>query len=164
VHDFLFMARNDSGFALRPELVRHLKEPPATDGLYFRTWPCDWGYAPNFLATGPEDADRARAVDVLARRKAAGAKAWALELPDGSTPADYDWLEIETASELVPDRLGITDAQADLSHEISLITLDRGQRTIRVQVGACPQWHGFENRLYLESAAGQDIRRVRLIP
>jgi hypothetical protein len=168
VHDFLFMARNDSDFDVGPELARKLKAPPATKGLYFRTYPCDWGYAPNFLTTGPDEADRARGVDVLARpvrqATASGTRAWELELPEGSTTADYDWLELETAGELAPDTLGVTDARDDAVHTISFKTLARGQDSVRVQVGACPQWHGFADPIYLESAAGQQIQRVRLVP
>jgi hypothetical protein len=165
VNDFLFMARDDSGLEFTPELASKLKTPTATEGLYFKVFPCDWGYAPNFLTTGPREADRAEAVDVLGNpAPAPGKKAWALDLPQGSTPADYDWLEIETAGELAPDLLGVTDVQGDLVHTIPFKTLARGQRAIRVQVGACPQWRGFRDRLYLESAAGQELRRVRLIP
>ena len=48
---------------------------------------------------------------------------------------------------------------------IAFKTLDRGQRSVWVQVGACSQWHGFRgNRLYLESAADQQISEVRLVP
>jgi hypothetical protein len=287
VHGFLFMARNDTGFEFQPRLARELQELPATDSLYFRTFPCDWGYAPNFLVTGPGEEERARAVDVAARPTpgvvvatgwaadldatvpAAGVVAaagrrvlahvaplgeraeiaqelgderflrtgfrltipgpvpleqvrlfaltrdgrarelvyepdagleptspaprhlavdgrsyavvsggvhgrvetvvpekrtWKLELPQGSTPADYDWLEIEPASEFAQDALGITDLRGDPGRTISFRTLDRGQRSIRVQVGACTQWRGFGDRLYLESGSGQDLGRVRLVP
>jgi hypothetical protein len=287
VHDFLFMARNDSRLELQPGLASRLKRPPVTDGLYFRAFPCDWGYAPNFLTTGPAEADRARAVDVVARPTAgvvvatgwavdreatapaimvvaaagrrvlahvapSGERAgiagdlgderftrsgfrmsiegpvpieglrfyaltrdgrarelvygedsgldpmspaprrlvvdgrayevvaggvhgsvdtfapekrtWELVLPQGSIPAEYDWVEIEVDSPIAHDLIGITDVRGDASRTISFRTLDRGHESIRVQVGACTQWHGFENRLYLESAAGQEFRRVRLVP
>jgi hypothetical protein len=168
VHDFLFMARNDSGFVLRPSLARQLKARPATDGLYFRTPPCDWGYAPNFLTTGPGEAERARAVDVLPRQArqtaATGPRSWELELPNGTSTADYDWIELETAGELSADTLGVSDARGDALHTITFKTLPSGRRSVRVQVGACPQWHGFRDRIYLESASGQEIERVRLVP
>ena len=163
VHDFLFMARNDSGLEVTSELARKLKEPPATEGLYFRTYPCDWGFAPIFLSTGPSEVDRAKAVEVLGN-PVPGKKAWKLDLPQGSSPADYDWLEVETAAELAPDRFGVSDAQGDLLHAIWFNTLARGERSVRVQLGACPQWRGFRDRIYLESAAGQELRHVRLIP
>ena len=44
-HTFVLMARNDLA---RPVASR------TTDQLYFANLPCDWGYAPNFLATRPE--------------------------------------------------------------------------------------------------------------
>jgi hypothetical protein len=286
-HEFLFMARDDSGFTARSGLARELTEPPVTAQLYFRTHPCDWGYAPNFLRTAPDRRDTSRAVDVVARptagvviasgwaadleakAPAAGVVAvgggrvlahavpsgeraevagrlggegftrsgfamvipgpvplqevrffaltrdgraqelvygpksglaptssaptrvvvdgrsyavasggvhgrvetvvpekrtWALDLPRGSTPADYDWLEIEPASRFAHDGLGITDVRGDYGRTISFKTLDRGQRTVRVQVSACTQWRGFGSRLYLESGGGQEIQRVRLVP
>jgi hypothetical protein len=163
VHDFLFMARNDSGFEVRPELEKTLKAAPATDGFYFSVLACDWGYAPNFLTTGPSETDRAKAVDVLVK-PASRMKAWRLDLPQGSTPADYEWLELEGAKDLARDLLGVTDVPGDLAHTISFRTLDRGQRSIHVRVGACPQWHGFGRTVYLESTFGQQLERVRLIP
>jgi hypothetical protein len=46
---------------------------------------------------------------------------------------------------------------------ISLKTLDRGERKIRVLAGACSQWHGYRSRrLYLISGSGADIKAVRL--
>jgi hypothetical protein len=287
-HDYLFMARKGGGARARRDFHADLHERPITEGLYLRTLPCDWGYAPNFLSTAPDRRDSARGVDLVARPttgvvKASGwaanleanapaagvvaavggralarvvpsgeradiagrlgderfarsgfemvipgavplqevrffavtrdgraqelvyapesgleprspaparilvdgrsyvvassgvhgrvetvvpeKRTWALELPEGSGPADYDWLEIEPAgSRFAPDSLGITDVRGDLGRTISFQTLDRGQRTIRVQVSACMQWRGLGRRLYLESGSGQEIGRVRLMP
>jgi hypothetical protein len=285
---WLFMARNGSGLRPPPRALEGaLYERPATDVLYFRTLRCNWGYAPNFLSTGPAEDEAARAVELrmrptdgvftvsgwaadldakapamlvvaaLGRRvygqatpaterpdiagglgderfarsgfrmiipavvplqqlrvygltrdgtarelvygpgsglaplsrtpdrvvlggrsfrvipggihgwaeSAEGEKpTWALELPPGSAPADYDWLEFRTRTRFEDDTLWITDSRGDPERAISLKTLDRGQLTIRVQVAACSQWRGLGRSLYLESANGQELGAVRLIP
>lgn len=61
--------------------------------------------------------------------------------------------------------LGLTDKRGEWIRTITFKTLDRGQRSVWVQVGSCSQWHGFRSkRLFLESAADQQISQVRLVP
>lgn len=287
-HGFLLMARNDASLRPRPQLVSQLYELPVTDQLYFRTLPCDWGYAPNFLSTGPRAAETAKAVelsfrpthgvatvtgwatDLEATRPAlevvaargsrvvghatpsnerpdiagglqnprflrsgfsmllpgsvplkglrfyaltrsgtareliygpdsglapssrtppritfeqrrfrvipGGIHGWAesvipekgtleLELPSGTSTRDYDWLEIRTRAAFLEDTIGVTDNRGDPRRTISFKTLDRGQKSVRVQVGACSQWQGLpKGPLYLESVRRQEISEVRLIP
>ena len=51
-HGYTLMARN--GARLRPPAsIAGLVEQPATGQLSFNSLPCDWGYAPDFLTTGP---------------------------------------------------------------------------------------------------------------
>jgi hypothetical protein len=77
----------------------------------------------------------------------------------------FSWLEIRTGSSFLENTLGVTDERGEWIRTIAFKTLDRGQRSVWVQVGACSQWHGFRgNRLYLESAADQQISEVRLVP
>jgi hypothetical protein len=89
---------------------------------------------------------------------------YSLELP-AHTGRRFSWLEIRTgASFLDNNTLGVTDERGAWIRTIAFKTLDRGQRSVWVQVGACSQWHGFRgNRLYLESAADQQISEVRLV-
>jgi hypothetical protein len=276
-HTFVLMARND------------LARPVASgtsDQLYFANLPCDWGYAPNFLATrpGPEEIREAVAVPLRPTEGVATVAGWGVDLaasaparevvaalgsrvvaratpssdradiagrledqryvrsgftmiipgsaplerlrffvltrsgearelhygPDsGLTPATrvpkrvtsagrsfrvgsgaygqvestapekhtyslelpaqagrrFSWLEIRTGSPFLENTLGVTDKRGEWIRTIAFKTLDRGQRSVWVQVGACSQWHGFRgNRLYLESAADQQISEVRLVP
>jgi hypothetical protein len=89
---------------------------------------------------------------------------YSLELP-AQADREFSWLEIRTgASFLDNNTLGVTDERGAWIRTIAFKTLDRGQRSVWVQVGACSQWHGFRgNRLYLESAADQEITEVRLV-
>jgi hypothetical protein len=89
---------------------------------------------------------------------------YTLELP-AQAGRRFNWLEIRTGSSFVEDTLGVTDVRGEWMRTIAFKTLDRGRRSLWIQVGACSQWHGFrDNRLYLESAADQQISEVRLVP
>jgi hypothetical protein len=286
-HNFLFMARKGEGARAQRNFHAALYEQPITEGLYLRTLPCDWGYAPNFLASGPEERDVARGVDVPvrpvqgvftaggwaadleARRPAqhvvaalgrrvyghgvpsierpevagglgdpgfvrlgftlvipaavplqqlrfygltrdgtarelvygpesglapqssvpdrvifgqrsyrvtsGGIHGWVetaasdkrtfeFSLPEGVTTADYDWLEISPDSRVEDVQFGVTDSRGAHDRTITFRMLGRRQSSVRLHVGACSQWHGFGSRLYLESAGGTAITKVRLIP
>jgi hypothetical protein len=94
---------------------------------------------------------------------AASKHTYELELP--AQPGRFSWLEIRTGSPFLDNTLGVTDAPGEWIRTITFKTLDRGQRSVWVQIGACSQWHGYRrNRLYLESAADQPISEVRLAP
>ena len=89
---------------------------------------------------------------------------YSLELP-AQASRRFSWLEIRAGSPFLDNTLGVTDKRGEWIRTIAFNTLDRGQRSVWVQVGACSQWHGFRtNRLYLESAADQQISEVRLAP
>jgi hypothetical protein len=153
-HTFVLMARND--------LARPVASPIA-DQLYFANLPCDWGYAPNFLDTRPETEEIRKAVTVPFSPMA-GSRTYSLELP-AEAGRRFDWLEIRTGSSFLENTIGVTDQPGQWLRTITFKTLDRGQRSVWVQVGACSQWHGFRgNRLFLESAADQQISEVRLVP
>jgi hypothetical protein len=286
-HSYLVLARKDAGLRLEPDLVARLHQKPATQELFFQTMPCDWGYAPNFLSTGPDERDLSAADEVRLRpvEGVAVVRGWATDLeartpavevvaalgqrvfasatptlrrtdvaaelqdegfitsgfelaipgsaplpelrfyaltrsriarelsygrdsglapssqtpdrivvrgvayrvvpggvhgraetaaaarvthqfllPPGKSTADYDWIEIRAPDELAHDKLRIADVRAAPSRAVSFRTLDRGQQSVDVQVGACSQWHGYTSgRLYLESAVGQNVS-LRLVP
>lgn len=153
-HTFVLMARND--------LARSVASRTA-DQLYFANLPCDWGYAPNFLDTRPEPEEMRKAVSVPFSPMAGG-RTYSLEMP-AQAGRRFNWLEIRTGSSFLENTLGVTDQRGQWLRTISFKTLDRGQRSLWVQVGACSQWQGFRgNRLFLESAADQPISEVRLVP
>jgi hypothetical protein len=103
-------------------------------------------------------------VSGLIESAAAEKHTYSLELP-ALTWRTFSWLEIRTRSSFLDNTLGVTDQRGQWIRTIAFRTLDRGQRSIWVQVGACSQWHGFRgNRLYLESAADQQISEIRLAP
>jgi hypothetical protein len=100
-----------------------------------------------------------------AERATGAKKTLELELPRQAIARDYDWFEIRTRSRFAEDTFGITDVRAESARTISFKTLDRGRTAVKVQVGACSQWHGFQgDRLYLESLGDQEISGIRLIP
>ena len=53
-HGFVVMVPKSAPSPPLTALRRRLAEPPSTDGLFFRSPPCNWGYAPNFLRIKPE--------------------------------------------------------------------------------------------------------------
>jgi hypothetical protein len=87
----------------------------------------------------------------------------ALDLPTGVRLDQYDWLEIETGSQLGDNRFTLTDRPTDLRRNITFRMLDHHESTVRVLVGACSQWHGYRaRRLYLRIDRRQAIAAVRL--
>jgi hypothetical protein len=89
---------------------------------------------------------------------------YSLEVPP-QAGRRFSWLEFRTGSPFLVNLLGVTDQRGEGIRTIAFRTLDRGRRSIWVQVGACSQWHGFRgDRLYLESAADQRFSEIRLAP
>jgi hypothetical protein len=89
---------------------------------------------------------------------------YSLSLPDGA--AAYDWLEVTMADPLVDDRITIEDPGAGAGHAISFGTLpDGAERSVRVMVGACAQWQGYDpaEPLLVRSREGVTIDRIRLV-
>jgi hypothetical protein len=148
-HGFVFMRRRSEGVT-------------EDRTLYFRAPPCDWGFAPNFFAPGPERSSRVLrvAVDELEP-----GHVWALRLPEGSSSTQ--WLELETAGPLREGRFVLTDrepAASASSRSIAFNALERTGTRLRVLVGACSQWHGYApGTLYLRSDVPQELRAVRLL-
>jgi hypothetical protein len=136
-----------------------LNVPPITDDLYFLGFPCDWGYAPNFLELAPPPA-RAEAVS-LQVQNTSGPRL-ALDLPPGFQ--SYDWLEIRTNGRLASDTFVLTDVPDVPGRAISFRTLDRAGIRYLVRVGSCPQWRGYQpGSLLLLHDQPQDILAVRLL-
>jgi hypothetical protein len=65
---FVFWARNGAGLRPPSSSERPLFDPPSTRDLYLEAVPCEWGYAPNFLNTGPTAAEAQRGVGLRGRR------------------------------------------------------------------------------------------------
>jgi hypothetical protein len=147
-HGFVFMKR-------RSEAV------PGRRSLYFRAPPCDWGYAPNFFAPGPDSSAEALP---LSFHSVEPGRSWEVTLPADS--GRYHWLEVETAAPLRKSRFVLSDrkdAREASRRSIAFNALKRGRSRMRVLVGACSQWRAFEpGTLYLRSDLPQEIRSVRL--
>lgn len=130
---------------------------PITNDLYFRTFPCDWGYAPNFLEVDPPPAE-AGAIELgLQPAPESGLE---VDLPPGFRA--YDWLELRSRSPLQADAFLLTPGAA--GREIKFRTQEGAGTRYLVQVGSCPQWHGYaRTSLLLLHDRPQDILSLRLL-
>jgi hypothetical protein len=130
---------------------------PVLDNLYFRTFPCDWRYAPNFLDVDPRPTETG-AIDLKLRRSGTRIQ---VELPPRFRA--YDWLELRGSGSLQGDVFVLTDPVV-AGREISFRTLDGVGPRFLVRVGSCSQWHGYTGRrLLLLHDRPQDIVSVRLL-
>jgi hypothetical protein len=147
-----------AGFVLMAPRTRGLR---AARELYFRADPCDWGYAPNFLAKAPQR--QADAVQLRTKRSPDG-KHLLLTLPPGAS--SFRWLEVRTGAPLANGRFVLTDRpQGDSDRTIAFSAVGRGEHVLRVNVGACPQWRGYApgTTLYLATDVAQDVDSIRLV-
>jgi hypothetical protein len=155
-HGFLFFARN--GVQVRPVsgVMSALQEPAHTTDLYFRTFSCDWGNAPDFLTIHPQSQSGA-----VTLRPEQGV----LHLPASHTR--FNWLEVKANSTFGRASFKLSDRRAaDAAGRRSIrFRTHGGTDTVRVQVGSCSQWHGYRSRkLYLRTDPPQSLRAVRLLP
>ncbi len=155
-HGFLVLARNDAQTPPVSDVTSKLDEPAQTTELYFRTFPCDWGYAPDFLTIHPQS--ESGAVTLQPERGV-------LQVPTGLA-AHFGWLEVHGTSTFKQTSFELSDRPAANSDERRAIRFRTrgGTDTVRVQVGSCSQWHGYRSRtLYLRTDPPQPLRAVRLL-
>jgi hypothetical protein len=155
-HGFLVFARNGAQTPPVSDVATKLDEPAQTTDLYFRTFPCDWGYTPDFLTIRPQS--EAGAVTVQPERGV-------LQVPAGLA-AHFGWLEVEGTSVFTRTSFELSDRAAANSDERRTIRFRTrgGTDRVRIQVGSCSQWHGYRSRtLYLRVDPPQQIRAVRLL-
>ena len=86
--------------------------------------------------------------------------------PAGATWAAYRWLEIDTRSNRGADDWAVSDSEeVRPKREITFTTLDSGSRRLRVYVGSCAQWHGYQDvPLYIGHGRAAEVTAVRLLP
>ncbi len=159
-HGLLVFTRNGttvpSPSAFNPRLV----EAPQTTDLYFRTFPCDWGYTPDFLTIHPETRSGGSTIRPTGREGAV-----ALHVP-ADLAARYGWLEVEGDAPFARTSFELSDRASGSDERRTIRFRTRGGAdTLRIQVGSCSQWHGYRSRvLYLRTDPPQTIRNVRLLP
>lgn len=155
-HGFLVFARNGAHLPPVSDLTSRLEEPAQTTDLYFRTFPCDWGYTPDFLTIHPQSES-----GVVTLQPEHGV----LQVPAGLA-AHFGWLEVEGTSTFKQTSFELSDrpaANSDKRRTIRFRTRG-GTDAVRVQVRSCSQWHGYRSRtLYLRTDPPQPIRAVRLL-
>jgi hypothetical protein len=134
--------------------------------LYFRAPACDWGDVPNFFAPEPARGAAARSLS-FGPATPGSRRRWTVRLPRDGTASRYRWLEVETGAPLREGAFVLSDvpgAPRTSRRAIAFRSLDRGGHVIRVRVGSCSQWHGYDaDTLQLASSVPQDVRRIRLV-
>jgi hypothetical protein len=82
---FIFMARKGAELAPEAALAERLGKPD-TKNLHFRTYACDWGYAPNFLEVRPGAPATARPLSLVPRElsRQLSVSGWAVDRDAGS--------------------------------------------------------------------------------
>lgn len=150
-----------------------LSHPAITKDLPFLGQGCDWGYAPNFLSVSPAGASHDLSTIKLSVTDASsgirGRAHW-LELapPPGHSWSEYRWLQIETNQGFLEDNWELSSLPSidqQLHAHVTFKTLGSSQRTYRLYVGNCAQWHGYPNAaLYIGHDQPQDIVAVKLLP
>jgi hypothetical protein len=157
-HGFLIFARASAYLQPVSDLTGRLVEPATTTNLYFRTFPCDWGYAPDFLNIHPQSNSG------VTLRRSDDHGALALRVP-ANMGKQYSWVEVKGTKPFARASFELTDiAGGDKRRTIRFRTRG-GTDTVRVQVGSCSQWHGYRSStLFLRTDPPQPIRTVRLLP
>jgi hypothetical protein len=159
-HGLLLLVRKGEHPPPVAKVAPRLVERPQTTNLYFRTFSCDWGYAPDFLSVRPPSE---QGLTMSSHRRSPGIIA--LQRPAGAD-SRYGWLEVDSTSTFGATRFVLTDrlTSADNRRQVAFTTRG-GTSVIRVQVGSCSQWHGYRGHtLYLGTDPTQGIRAVRLLP
>ena len=155
-HGFLVFARNGARTPPVSDVTTKLDEPAQTTGLYFRTFPCDWGYTPDFLTIHPQSESGAVTLQP---------EHGALHVP-ASLASHFGWLEVEGSSTFTRTSFELSDRPlANVDERRTIRFRTRGDTdTVRIQVGSCSQWHGYlGGTLYLRADPPQPIRAVRLL-
>jgi hypothetical protein len=85
----------------------------------------------------------------------------AITLPAGQSWADYRWLSISTVGGFQGEQWSIGDS-SDPSHTVTFNSLPTNH-ALRVHVGSCAQWHGYETpTLYITHTGTEAISVVNL--
>jgi hypothetical protein len=146
-------------------IAAQLSQPPVTDGLWFATQVCDWGYIPDHLTVVPSNDEQAAAATLWSGEGLAPAPVQ-LSPPPGKTWSDYRWLEVDTRSGFADDTFVLHQApHADGAHVIVFGTTFSSPHRYFVHVGACGQWHGYApDALTLTHDSQAAVTAIRLLP
>jgi hypothetical protein len=156
-HGFLIFARASAYLRPVSDLTGKLAEPATTTDLYFRTFPCDWGYAPDFLSIHPHSDS-----GVTLRPSDSGG-ALALQVPANAAKR-YSWLEVKGTRPFARTSFELSDVAGGDERRTIRFRTRGGNDTVRVQVGSCSQWHGYRSPLlFLRTDPSQPIGAVRLL-
>ena len=158
----LIYVRNDENVTIPASLRLALGSELSAGDLPFQYPDCTWGYAPEFLDVQPSVGESG----VVVGGGGGPSEAWTLSEPAGQTWAHYHWIQLTIASGSPGAAFTLDDEElAGESHDIDFSMLPGAQATYRVQIGACPQWHGYTLPiLHLSSSAPVTLTRAELLP
>jgi hypothetical protein len=160
----------DASARLSPAVASGLRlsTAPISDGLPFRGLPCDWGTAPEFLKVSPPPRKGAPEAVLLRADSVVGAEGiWRLQPPAGETWSAYRWLEVRSPGGGLPaGQWTLADSwPSPAQRQITFKSLPGRSAALRVYVGSCAQWHGYDAApLYLSAAGRAEPLSVRLLP
>jgi hypothetical protein len=144
---------------LSPELLS--KSVTDRNELYFHNVPCDWGFAPNFLEHESRRLERTDRVELAPEPSNGNARqTLILTPPPGRNWADYDSIEIK--GDLKPGKFDLASVSQPIpGRSITFRVDDEPPESFVVEVGSCPQWHGFgSEQLRLSSTVTQTLQSV----
>ena len=139
---YVFMGLKGVRFPPASSFSGKVSGPVQTKGLYPRTQPCDWGYAPNFFAEQPSDEARAHPMPLRATRLSA-LQGWAID-PRAEAP--------------------VTAVLAAIDGKVVARTVPNGRRPDIAALFKSRAFlnAGYELRAPLPLASGESLWRIRV--
>jgi hypothetical protein len=154
----VFYERDDLN--LSPPTGYGLKDNPITEGLYFQSSTCNWGYSPEFLSIPSPSFVGSSAASVKIDHSSAG---YWLSLSPGDRWSNYSWMEIKSSSSFGRDILSMRDDGSVGKRTITAFTLPGHGNTYKIPIGSCTQWWGYgASPLLLTSSGSDEIAGVTL--
>jgi hypothetical protein len=153
----LLLLRDD--LAAHPKPLPVLNPPAQTTNLYFSSFGCDLHDIPNFLSV---PSDLGTQPHVTASFEPTGYQGvWKVELPPGLNLA---YLVLQTAAPLGTSAFAFSNqVGAPPSNLVEFNALPRSGHTLKVDVGGCLQWHGYQSSSLFLSASTPTPPTLRLV-
>ncbi len=159
-------AQVDGELVLLADSERHPPPLPqtvgrvVTDKLYDSQRACEFGSIPDYLPAPSARGARRVALTPVPAPPRQG-QVYRLVLP--RSPSNYRYVEVSRSSSVAAGSLVLSNLRARSRRDISWVAAS-GRATTAVESGACLQWHGFGNTLFLRYKGPGAPTSVSLIP
>ena len=160
------LASVDGELVLLRDTVRHpaglprLVHPPVTTKLYDSGGACAFGYIPDFL---PAPAGTGAVAVALTEVPAPPHQGRVFRFVLPALPSRYRYVEVTRSQSAVAGSFVLSNLRARSRRDISWAVL-AGRATTAIESGACLQWHGFSNTLFLRYKGPGTPTSLSLIP